>query len=66
MNREIDFINSCIEFPNKRFVRAIICVWRMLVYTQLPNNAWTEGVNLLTKELHSQNGFYSPLESKEF
>ena len=66
MDREIDFINSCTEFPNKRFVRAIICVWRVLVYTQLSNNAWIEGVNLLTRELHSRIGFYSPSESKQF
>ena len=53
MNREIDFINSCIAFPNKRVARAIMCVWRVLVYSQLSNNAWIEGVNLLTKELLS-------------
>ena len=69
MTRGIDFINSCIEFPNKTFVRAILCVWRVLIYTQLSNKAGLEELILLTKELHSRIGFYSPSidsESKNF
>ena len=62
MNREIDFINSCIEKVCPRYYMCLACVG---LYPAV-ERCMDRGSEFIDKVLHSRIGFYSPSGSKEF
>ena len=62
MNREIDFINSCIEKVCPRYYMCLAGV----ALTPAIEQCIDRESEFIDKELHSRTGFYSPSESKEF